>query len=136
MTRLELRVDVAAPAEVTWAAGTDWARQGEWMLATRVAVTGGDGRGVGTELTAFTGLGPIGFTDTMTVTEWDPPHRCVVRHTGWFVRGTAEFRVVPHGPRSEFAWAEDVPALLGLALRPGVRWSLHRFAEFAREYHR
>ncbi|CCH28196.1 SRPBCC family protein [Actinosynnema sp. NPDC047251] len=136
MTRLELTVPVDAPAETTWAAVTDWARQGEWMLGTRVRVTAGDGRGVGTELSAFTGLGPIGFTDTMRVTEWDPPYRCAVQHTGRFVRGTAEFRVVPHGERSEFVWSEDIPALLGLAFAPGVRWSLRRFAEFAREYHR
>ncbi|MBB5956186.1 carbon monoxide dehydrogenase subunit G [Saccharothrix tamanrassetensis] len=134
MTRLELRVDVAAPAETTWAAVTDWARQGEWMLFTEVRVTGG--QGLGTELSAFTGLGLIGFTDTMRVTAWEPPHRCAVLHTGRFVRGTAEFRVVPHGERSEFIWSEDIPKVLGLAFAPGVRWSLRRFAEFAREYHR
>jgi hypothetical protein len=32
--------------------------------------------------------GPAGFTDTMKITEWDPPRRCVVRHTGRAVRGT------------------------------------------------
>ncbi|WP_433268600.1 SRPBCC family protein [Actinosynnema sp. CS-041913] len=136
MTRFELRVDVAAPAGTTWAAVTDWRRQGEWMLATTVRVTGGDGHGVGTELSAFTGLGPIGFTDTMRVTAWEPPRRCVVAHTGKLVRGTAEFRVVPHDGTSELVWSEDIPKLLGLAFAPGVRWSLHRFAEFAREYHR
>ncbi|RKT52635.1 SRPBCC family protein [Saccharothrix australiensis] len=136
MTRLELRVDVATPAEVTWAAATDWARQGEWVLATRVRVTRGDGRGVGTELAAFTGLGPIGFTDTMRVTAWEPPLRCAVRHTGRLVRGTAEFRVVPRGACSTFVWVEDVPPALGVVLAPGVRWSLHRFADFVREYDR
>ena len=59
---------VAAPAETTWAALTDWTRQGEWMLGTSVRVTGGDGRGVGSTLAAFTGVGPLGFTDTMRIT--------------------------------------------------------------------
>jgi len=136
VTRLELGVDVAAPVEVTWAAVTDWARQGEWMLATEVRVTAGDGRGVGTGLTAFTGVGPVGFTDTMRVTAWEPPRRCAVRHTGRLVRGTAEFLVEPRGAGSRFTWAEDIPKPLGLVLAPGVWWSLRRFAEFARGYHR
>ena len=41
-------------------------------------------------LRAVTAIGPVGFTDTMEIVEWDPPHRCVVRHTGRVVRGEAE----------------------------------------------
>ena len=134
MTRLELRVDVDAPAERTWAALTDWARQGEWMLLTRVRVTSGDGASAGSELSAFTGLGPLGFTDTMRVTAWEPPLRCAVEHTGRLVRGTGEFRVVPRGAVSAFVWAEDVNPLLNLAFLPGVKLSLRRFAAYAREY--
>jgi hypothetical protein len=134
MTRLELRVDVDAPAARTWAAATDWARQGEWMLLTRVRVESGDGRGVGSGLSAFTGVGPVGFTDTMRITAWEPPVRCAVEHTGRLVRGTAEFRVEERGASSRFVWSEDVHWALGLAFAPGVRWSLHRFAAFAREY--
>ena len=37
-----LSVEVDAPVERTWAAATDWARQGEWMLGTTVT---GDGAG-------------------------------------------------------------------------------------------
>ncbi|CAL9632692.1 SRPBCC family protein [Saccharothrix sp. NPDC042600] len=136
MTRLELSVRVDAPAETTWAAVTDWARQGEWMLLTRVRVVGGDGRSAGSSLSAFTGVGGVGFTDTMRITAWEPPHRCAVEHTGRLVRGTAEFRVVERGAGSEFVWSEDVPWALALAFAPGVRWSLHRFASFAREYRR
>ncbi|MEJ2855297.1 MULTISPECIES: SRPBCC family protein [unclassified Saccharothrix] len=134
MTRLELRVGVDVPAERTWAAVTDWARQGEWMLLTRVRVVSGDGRSVGSSLSAFTGVGPIGFTDTMRITAWEPPVRCAVEHTGRVVRGTAEFRVVDRGASSEFVWSEDINPALGLAFLPGVRWSLHRFTSFAREY--
>lgn len=134
MTRLVLRVPVAAPAARTWAALTDWERQGEWMLATRVRVTAGDGAGVGTELSAFTGVGPLGFTDTMRVTAWEPPLRCAVDHTGRLVRGTGEFLVVPHGTTSELVWTEDVPLPLALVFAPGVKLSLRRFADFAREY--
>ncbi|MEU4444749.1 SRPBCC family protein [Actinosynnema sp. NPDC050801] len=134
MARLDLRVDVEAPATTTWAALTDWARQGEWMLGTTVRVTSGDGASKGSGLEAFTGIGPIGFTDTMRITAWEPPVRCAVAHTGRLVRGTGEFVVVPRGTRSELVWSEDIALPLNLAFAPGVKWSLRRFAAFAREY--
>jgi hypothetical protein len=143
VAELVLRVAVDAPAEVTWAAAVDWAGQGEWMLGTRVRPTVQDGRGVGAQLIAFSGVGRFGFNDTMTITAWDPPHRCEVRHTGRVVRGAGAFEVVPlPGDRSEFVWSEWLALPLGMAgqlawplLRPvfaaGVLASLHRFASWA-----
>ncbi|PPK70149.1 SRPBCC family protein [Actinokineospora auranticolor] len=134
------QVDVAAAAAVTWAAVTDWASQGEWMLGTSVRVTGGDGQAVGSTLAAFTGVGPLGFTDHMQITAWEPPHRCVVRHTGRVVRGTGVFEVVDRGAAaSTFVWRETLrPPLgrlgdlgwlvLGPAFRLGLRESLRRLA--------
>lgn len=133
-------VDVAASPAATWAAITDWARQGEWMLGTRVDVTAGDGRGEGSRLAAFTGVGPLGFTDTMDITAWDPPTRCAVRHTGRLVRGTGLFEVRPRGAQSTFVWHERLEAgpviglgwqVVGPAFRAGIRYSLRRFARFA-----
>lgn len=141
MTEIELSVDVDAPAEAVWAAAVDWDTQGDWMLGTRVAGTVQGGRGVGGGIEAFTGVGPLGFLDTMVITEWDAPRRCVVRHTGRVVRGGGVFEVVPLGPgRSRFVWSEQLDLPLGLLgrvgfalLRPlfvaGVRLSLKRFAE-------
>ncbi|WP_447005700.1 SRPBCC family protein [Saccharothrix isguenensis] len=135
MTRLDLRVEVEAPAATTWAALTDWPRQSEWIFGTTVRVTSGDGASEGSELEAFTGFRPLGFTDTMRITAWEPPVRCAVAHTGRLVRGTGEFVVVPRGDaRSELVWSEDIPLPLNLAFAPGVMWSLRRFAAFAREY--
>ncbi|GAA2971668.1 SRPBCC family protein [Actinokineospora diospyrosa] len=138
MIRVVERVEVAAPARVTWAAMTDWANQGAWMLGTAVRVTSGDGRGVGSTLAAFTGVVGIGFTDHMEITEWRPPVRCAVRHTGWLVRGTGVFEVVDRGAAgSTFVWREDlrVPRPLWAAVSPvfraGLRLSLRRFARFA-----
>ncbi len=144
MPELTLSVEVDAPAEVTWAAITDWAGQGEWMLGTTVratdAGTDGPGRGVGGGLWARTGFGPFGVVDTMVITAWDPPRRCEVRHTGKVVRGSAAFEVVPLGAaRSRFVWTEwlELPlgpvGLLGwLVVRPafaaGVAASLRKFA--------
>jgi uncharacterized protein YndB with AHSA1/START domain len=130
------RVTVPADPERVWRAATDWSRQREWIWGTQV--TGG--HEVGAEVTGWTGIGPVGFTDTMVITEWDPPRRCVVRHTGRVVRGTGVFEVVGAGPHCEFRWAEDLDlplpaalgALAGPLIRPiatwGLRASLRRFA--------
>ncbi|ACU34742.1 SRPBCC family protein [Actinosynnema pretiosum subsp. pretiosum] len=137
MTRLELTVPVAAPARVTWAAVTDWERQGEWILATSVRVTSGPGRAVGDEFTAVTGIGRFGVVDPMRITRWEPPSLCAVEHLGRVVRGTGEFRVAPAGESaSEFTWVEDVvlPAIARPAVLAGVRYSLTRFARFAERY--
>jgi hypothetical protein len=122
----------AEPARV-WQLAMDWARQERWMLATRVQ--GGQGTGAG--VVARTGFGPVGITDTMVITEWDPPRRCVVRHTGRVVHGIGVFEVIPRGTLSEFAWTEELalpwPASLvsWLAARPArmiMDASLRRFA--------
>jgi len=87
--QLRLEVDVAAPVERTWAAAMDWHRQREWMLATRVRPTVGDGHGVGGRIEATTGIGPVGLVDEMEITRWEPPHGAYVKHLGRLVRGTA-----------------------------------------------
>jgi uncharacterized protein YndB with AHSA1/START domain len=139
---LELTVDVDAPVEQTWAGATDWAHQGEWMLGTRVRGTAQDGQGVGGGIEAFTGLGRLGFLDTMDITVWDPPYRCHVLHTGRVVRGTGEFEVRDRGEgRSTFVWREGLELPLGALgragwplVRPvfaaGVQASLRKFARW------
>jgi uncharacterized protein YndB with AHSA1/START domain len=139
---LVLTVDVDAPPEQTWAGATDWARQGEWMLGTRVRGTAQDGRGLGGCVEAFTGVGRLGFRDTMEITRWDPPSACQVIHTGRVVRGTGAFEVRDRGNgRSTFVWREDLDLPLGVVgrlgwplVRPlfaaGVRASLRRFARW------
>lgn len=139
---LILRVPVAAPADDVFAGATDWAGQGQWMLGTRVKGTAQDGVGVGGGIEAFTGLGPLGFLDTMVITRWDPPVACHVLHTGRLVRGTGEFTVERRGAAaSTFVWREDLDLPLGLLgrlgwplVRPlfafGVQVSLGRFARW------
>ncbi|SFB51746.1 Polyketide cyclase / dehydrase and lipid transport [Amycolatopsis marina] len=145
-TDVMLSVDVAAPAGTTWLALTDWERQGEWMLGTEVRVTEGNGRSVGSRIAAVTGIGPVGLTDTMEITGWEPPSRCTVRHLGRLVRGTGAFHVQDRGPdRSVFIWSERLIlpfgplGTLGWPLaKPvftaGLRYSLQRFARFAEAY--
>lgn len=151
MSRVELTVpvDVQAPAEAVWRAVTDWPGQGEWMLGTRVEVdSSGDGRYLGAVLSAVTGVGPFGVTDTMEIVEWQPPRRCVVRHTGRVVRGAGVFEVVELGPeRSRFLWSELLDLPLGVlgrtawplvrpAMRAGVEASLRRMARLCETRYR
>ncbi|MGH3795029.1 MAG: SRPBCC family protein [Pseudonocardiaceae bacterium] len=147
-TELTMRVDVAAPPETVFAAATDWERQGEWILGTTVRVRGGDGRSVGSEVEAVTGVRGIGVTDSMRITVWDAPLRCEVRHTGRVVRGLGIFTVRPRGrTAATFEWTEQLELPLGvlgrlgwMVVRPVFGWglahSLNRFAGFCRTYPR
>lgn len=131
-------VTVSADPARVWELAVDWPRQRQWIWATR---TDG-GHGPGATVTGWTGLGPVGFTDTMVITQWDPPRRCTVTHTGKVVRGYGVFEVLPRGDRSEFRWTERIalplplpPALARLAFaviapvaRLGLGSSLLRFA--------
>jgi hypothetical protein len=139
---LELTVDVEAPVASTWAGAVDWAGQGEWMLGTRVRPVTQRGQGVGGRIEAFTGVGRLGFVDPMTITLWQPPHRCHVVHTGRLVRGTGAFEVEARpGGGSRFVWREQLDLPLGVLgrlgwplVRPllayGVQLSLRRFARW------
>jgi hypothetical protein len=112
----------------------DWSRQGEWIPVTDVS----GGTGVGAEVVARTGVGPVGFTDTMLITEWDPPRRCVVRHTGRVVRGGGIFEVVPRGEVTEFRWTELVELPVPGALQPAAmllgRWTVVPLTRLALSY--
>jgi hypothetical protein len=129
------RVTLAEPPARVWQVALDWSRQHEWIWATRVS----GGAAAGAAVVARTGLGPAGFTDTMEITEWDPPRRCTVRHTGKVIRGIGIFEVVPvsggagngAGNGAEFRWTERMPVPAPLAgplgerlLTPIGRWFL------------
>ncbi|WP_158885320.1 SRPBCC family protein [Amycolatopsis anabasis] len=146
MTDVACSVEIGAPAGTTWLALTDWSRQGEWMLGTEVHVIEGNGRSVGSRLSAFTGVAGIGFTDTMEIIGWEPPIRCTVRHVGKLIRGTGAFHVQGKGPqRSTLVWSEQLIPPFGLlgrlgwpvakpAFTLGLRHSLQKFARFAEAY--
>ena len=140
---LAISVNCDAPIEKVWASIADWPSQGEWMLSTRVWVTSDISEGVGTSIAAFTGpahriypkFSFLGLLDTMTVTNWEPPTRCDVIHTGKVLKGTGTFQLKSNGPKSTtFYWSETIDIhralfLLGApSLWLGVRISLARFA--------
>lgn len=139
--RLELGVTIDAPVEVVFAALSEWTQQHLWMLGTRVEMRKGDGQSVGSEIAAWTGAGPVGFWDTMTITRWEPPYRVDVLHTGKLVKGTGTMEVLAlPGNRSRFLWGEDFELPLGALgvvgwpvgkypLLGGVKASLKKFKE-------
>jgi carbon monoxide dehydrogenase subunit G len=144
------RMEIDAPPERVWAAVTDWTRQGEWMLATDVREVAGPARRLHGRMVARTGLPlpggrHVGVRDTMVITKWEPPRLVEVQHTGRIVRGPGIVEVEPRGEGVEFTWTERLYPPFGLLgevgawlIRPffvaGVRFSLRRFARFARAY--
>jgi len=133
VTPVVASVVVRVPVDTAWAAMTDWAAQGDWMPLTVVAVTTGDG-GLGTRLSARTGIGPAAVVDDMEIDVWEPPRRCEVAHWGRVIRGRGVFEVEALDAASaRVTWTEQLegglarvaaPAsgrLLGLALRRFAR---------------
>ena len=138
MAELVVEVEVAGPQQRVWDVLTDWDVHDRWMLLTHAR----GGAGVGEPVEAFTGVGRVGFLDTMEIVVWEPPERAVVRHTGRVVRGSGAFEVRALGAdRSRVVWSEWVELPLGLLgrlgwplvrplLRAGVAFSLRRLARY------
>ena len=114
---------IKAPIEKVWAAVADWESQGDWMLQTTVEVTSQIREGVGTSISAFTGIGKLGVMDHMVVTSWEPPHICDVLHTGKIIKGTGRFELVAiDTDTTRFDWSEEIvaPRALFLLIAPGL----------------
>lgn len=145
LEHVEVTVDIQATTQHVWDAITNWTAQDKWMLGTRVTPVHGDGKDIGGQIEAFTGIWKIGFLDTMEITRWDPPHRCDVIHTGRVVRGTGTFAVSALSAQtSRFVWSEDLDLPLGIIgkigfwlMKPlfvaGVRQSLAKFANLVEQ---
>ncbi len=142
---LAVTVEVGAPAAAVFEAAADWERQSDWVMLTRVRVVRGDGRRPGDVVDAFTGIGPIGFLDTMEIVRFDPPRRVDVLHVGRVVRGPGSFVVTELSDgRASLCWQEwlDLPfGAFGRAVWPlvrraaeiGLRRSLRAFAREVEE---
>jgi hypothetical protein len=113
MIRIRTTVSMPGSADDVWALLTDWPSHSRWIPATTVTVLEDTG-GVGTRFVGRSHLGPIGFDDPMTVTEFLPPSdgkagRCGILKTGRVVLGTAGFTVEADSPStSTVSWWEDV----------------------------
>ena len=113
MIRIRTSVLMPGSAVDVWALVTDWPAHTRWVPLTTVEVLEDRG-GEGTRFVGRTRVGPVGFDDPMTVTEFVPPTattagRCAILKTGRVVLGTAGFTVAPTGARtSAVEWLEDV----------------------------
>lgn len=140
---LRISFAVDASCERVWEKIADWPSQGDWMLQTKVWVTSDQREGIGTSIAAFTGplhfiyprFKSFGLLDLMTVTHWQPPHRCDVEHVGKILKGSGSFLLTPLSEtKTQFDWSETVvaPRALFFLVAPflylGVRISLARFA--------
>jgi uncharacterized protein YndB with AHSA1/START domain len=117
---IELRVD----PEKAFAAVVDLPSQEKWIIATRLYAIDGNVSipQVGSRMAAFTGLGSIGFLDTMVVTEYEPPWRWITQHEGDFVQGVGIFEITPTATGCRFTWAEELDLPFGILGRLG--WPL------------
>ena len=96
------------------------------MVGTRVEIRKGDGESVGSVIAGWSGIGPVGFWDTMEITRWEPPYRVDVLHTGKLVKGTGTMEVVSlPGNTSRFIWSEDFELPLGVL--GAVGWPIGKF---------
>ena len=140
-----IQISVTLPCNQgrAWQAIADWEDQGRWMLQSKVWVTSQIREGVGTSIAAFTGplyksypkFAKFGLLDTMVVSNWQPPIRCDVLHTGKVLKGTGTFELVKISESAtKFNWSEDIECsrLQFLAIYPflwiGVRISLARLS--------
>ena len=102
----------AAPPTMVWDVVTDFAAYGDWMPLTRMRVDAGVPR-PGWGFAGVSGLGRVGFSDSMLVTAWEPPDaegrgRFRIVKTGRLLGGWAEIRVEPDGAGTRLDWHEDV----------------------------
>ena len=102
-------------ADTAWKLVTDWPAHGRWIPLTTVTVDADSptGSGPGTRFTGRTALGPVGFNDPMTVTQWQPPAdgragRCRVIKRGNWLAGWAEIEVLPVGDGCRLVWTEQL----------------------------
>jgi len=142
-------VEVNAPIELVFERLTDWPSQSEWMLGTHIEMLSpppSTPSRIGEKFRAFTGLGPLGFWDYMTVTRWEPPYKVDVVHTGKVVRGLGFMHLTAQHPDiTKFEWSEEIELPLGVLgrlgwplVRPfflaGIRHSLRKFAKYVESH--
>lgn len=125
VTSIAARVSIKASPQDVFNAATNWDIQHEWMVGTTVRATHLQGHDLSGRIEAFTGIGKVGFVDSMTITAWEPPHKCSVLHTGKYIRGTGVFEVIDLGDgSSQFVWAEQLQLPLGIVGR--IAWAVAR----------
>ena len=109
MTVISICTTIAAPPDSVWADIEDLSTHTEWMTdAEDIRFTTDQRRGVGTQFTCRTHVGPLSVSDALVVTEWEPGKVMGIEHRG-AVTGTGRFTLRPSlegGTR--FCWREEL----------------------------
>jgi uncharacterized protein YndB with AHSA1/START domain len=124
---VEVRRTVPTPLDAVWDALTDFAAYGRWIPLTSMRTEAGPAR-LGWAFGGFTGLGPVGFLDSMLVVKWEPPldgeARFAVRKTGRVLRGWADVRLAAtDAGGTDVVWREEIvprPETLGRLIAPAA----------------
>ena len=127
MAPVEVRRTVATPLGAVWDTLTDFAAYGRWIPLTSMRTDPGPAR-PGWAFGGFTGLGPVGFLDSMLVVKWEPPldgeARFAVRKTGRVLRGWADVRLAAtDAGGTDVVWREEIvprPETLGRLVAPAA----------------
>ena len=137
-----VRRRIALAPEVAWSALTDLAEHTRHVPLTDVEVPPA-GLQLGSEVVAWTRLGPLRAADRMLVTALEPVHRLRLVKTGRFLGGWAEITVVgdPGDPTSRglsgssVEWTEELwlPGLRRLTRPVGDRLGAVLFARVVDE---
>ena len=125
MAPVEVRRTVPTPLDAVWDALTDFAAYGRWIPLTSMRTDPPPVR-LGWGFAGFTGVGPVGFLDTMLIVRWEPPAdgaaRFAVRKTGRVLRGFADVALAAaDAGGTDVVWREEIvprPETLGRLAAP------------------
>jgi hypothetical protein len=122
---VEVRRTVSSPLGAVWDTVTDFGAYGRWIPLTSMRTDPPPVR-LGWGFAGFTGVGPVGFLDTMLIVRWEPPAdgaaRFAVRKTGRVLRGFADVALAAaDAGGTDVVWREEIvprPETLGRLAAP------------------
>ena len=118
---LTFKITIAAEPQTIFDYLSDWEKQSDWILFTTVHKVSTAPNQQGTQLLAQTKFSKLQFIDTMLVTEWLPPHKIIVEHTGRVILGKGVFKINKISERNcEFIWQEITPVPFGFVGQVGL----------------
>ena len=127
MAPVEVRRTVPTPLGAVWDTLTDFGAYGTWIPLTSMRTDAPPVR-LGWGFGGFTGIGPVGFLDSMLVVRWQPPAdgtaRFSVRKTGRVLAGWADVRLAAtDSGGTEVVWREEIvprPETVGRLAAPAA----------------
>lgn len=127
MAPFSVEREAACSVDRLWSTVTSFADYGQWLPLTRMTQDEGE-PAAGWSFAGWSGIGPIGFLDSMTIDRWQPPEATgfgefSVTKRGRVLGGWAQVVVRPGSApqRSRLEWTEEIrlrPHRFGVALAP------------------